>query len=455
MTLLEQAARDLRATERELDLMGWHVLDYFSGQPQELSAETRRKWAQKSRYAWMSDPMAGAAVDLMNDFMFGRGVPKPRAKDEDVQTVLDEFWDDPDNQRVLTSYEAQVALGTDLTLQSNVFILMFDEGDDGKIKLGLLNHDEVFDAVPDPDFRQRVLYYVAKNKSSRVGLRERHAEARPDERAGSRRRPTTTSTGRTRREPKKASREDSEAAEGEARRGAGSTTSVMNRTSEMVFGVPVMQRTLRWFRAYNEFMASRVDMIKAAAAFIMKRKVKGTPNQLDQAGVAGDLAEERSRGAWPRGCVQAPPHAPGSIANENENAHARDAQDRRGAGEAAQDALMLRAQVSAATRFPQHYLGDAGSREPGDRDGDGASRAQGGRGAAGGVRERDPVGARPRDREGRGHRPARPERRCPRREARSATRWSLSLRTRTRRGTRPRQSATSPTSSRCLRRCAG
>ena len=44
---------------------------------------------------------------------------------------------------------------------------------------------------------------------------------------------------------------------------------------EMTFGVPRMRRTIRWYTAFNEFMAARVDMMQAAAAFIMKKTVKG------------------------------------------------------------------------------------------------------------------------------------------------------------------------------------
>src|SRR5262245_31473164 len=113
---------ELSAVSAELDLLGWTVLDRYTGQEQDVRPETRKTWARKARAAWLQDPLLGAAVDLKNDFVFGRGVPKPRAKDEMVQEVLDDFWADPDNQRVLTSYEAQLALGTDLELQSNVFL---------------------------------------------------------------------------------------------------------------------------------------------------------------------------------------------------------------------------------------------------------------------------------------------------------------------------------------------
>jgi hypothetical protein len=137
--LLEAAWDELRATNRELDLLGWQVLDYLSGQPQELTTQARRKMVQRSRHVWMNDPQAGASVSLMNDFCFGRGVPQPRAKDKAVQDILDEFWNDPDNKRALTSFSKQQMLGTDLALQSNLFFLVFDDGDDGKVKMMLLN----------------------------------------------------------------------------------------------------------------------------------------------------------------------------------------------------------------------------------------------------------------------------------------------------------------------------
>src|SRR5262245_16635434 len=118
--LLEAAAKEGYALRRELDLIGWSVMDYLSGQGgQEVRFEERIKMARQARNVWAQDPQAGAAVDLSNDFTFGRGVGKPRCRDEKVQEVVDEAWDDADNKLVLTSYEAQIAANTDLELQSN------------------------------------------------------------------------------------------------------------------------------------------------------------------------------------------------------------------------------------------------------------------------------------------------------------------------------------------------
>jgi len=117
LDLLEAWAVDYRALAKDVEEIGWSMFDYANGGPQELRRDRRLRIVQQARYVWMSDPQAGAAVELMNDFCFGRGVPEPRCKDKKVQEVVSDAWHDPDNQEVLTSLEAQLALGTDLALQ--------------------------------------------------------------------------------------------------------------------------------------------------------------------------------------------------------------------------------------------------------------------------------------------------------------------------------------------------
>jgi hypothetical protein len=115
--------------------------------------------------------------------------------------------------------------------------------------------------------------------------------------------------------------------------------------------------------AYNDFMKARVDMAQAAAAFIMKRTGKGTPAQLAklaaksmsrQSDVQGDTS-----GMDPSPGMPGP--RPASILTENESAVHENMRLDSGAGNAETDGQMIRSQISAATHFPQHYLGDAGS----------------------------------------------------------------------------------------------
>lgn len=360
--LLEASDWQRRTLQRDLDLLAYTALDYFGGNEQDLKAVERRKLAQRSRVAWQKDPQAGAAVDLQNDFTFGRGVPRPKCADPKVQEVVDEAWDDADNKLILTTYAAQLSLGVDLSTQSNIFFLLFDEGTDGKVKIGLLEHDAVENVVRDENFRQRILYYVARRKVVKWDFRNDQAQVVSErDRDNIVDRPVRYFEHWENVETAKEENPSIELAP-EAKLGKGKVFHLwINKTTEAAFGHPVMDRTLRWFTAYNNFMEARVDMARAAAALIMKRKVQGTPNQvqkmatqmLSRRGVFGQALElEEGVNVGPK---------PASTVTENAEVSHESMKLDSGAGNAETDGQMIRSQISAATHFPQHYLGDAGS----------------------------------------------------------------------------------------------
>ena len=364
IALAEASDVERRAMQKELDLMGWYVLDYMGGSPQEVKPMERRRMAAQARMVWVQDPVAGANVDLSCQFIFGRGVPKPKAADEKVQEVIDEAWDDPDNKAALTTFPAQTALCTDLVIQSNLFLLFF-EGDDGKVKLGILEHDSVEDAVRDSNNRMRVLYYVARQR--RYGWD--YTMDRPDIKAITAqqvpgRRPmvmyyqalaaTDSETGDLDSLDEPCPPE--KLAEGLVYHIA------INKGTEQVFGIPAMRRIVKWMAALNDFMAARVDMTQAAAAFIMRRTVQGTPQQV--ANIAAKaisrqstLASQSIDNSDPSDAYIKPGPRPASILNENQGVKTEPFAVSTQAAQAAQDAQMIRSQVSAAT-WPQHYLGD-------------------------------------------------------------------------------------------------
>lgn len=386
--LLEESDSERRMLQRDLDLLAYTALNYVGGAPQELKAVERRRMAQRARIVWMRDPQAGASVDLMNDFVFGRGLTKPKANDPAVQDVIDEAWDDPDNQLILTSYQAQLELGVDFELQSNLFFLIFEEGEDGKVKLGMLDHDTVETVVRDDDNRLRILFYVARW----VAMRWDYTNDMPMIVTGSN--TTVSGTGVAPNLPVKDSMpgqlgglvpnsnqvkyyehwrnvedvlKDADAGNREMpelppeqKVGDGKVFHVsMNKGKEMAFGHPRMDRLIRWFNAYNNFMDARVDIMAASAAFVMKRKVKGTPQQLEKQ--ANQVLSRRSSLAMGRdpllGAEMGPKAA--GIITENDAVSHEDFNINTNAPAAAQDAQMIRSMISAATRWPQSYYGDA------------------------------------------------------------------------------------------------
>lgn len=375
--VVEALAQDLSATTRQLDLLGWTTLDYMSqqpaGGPADAPISTRREWARHARRIWQTDPMAGAAVDLMNDFTWSRGVPAPRARDPKVQEVIDAAWNDVDNKAALTTYDAQVALGTDLSLQSNLFLAVFDSGKDGKVKVSILPHDRVVNVVRDEDNPMRILYYVVEQFSQKWDFTNDRPVMQGTVSSAASGRGGVVDTSAPTVLPVKyyehwqnpnALREEGiefqecpkdKLAEGRVYHIA------TNRMTDMAFGVPTMQRMLRWLSGYNEVVAARVDMAKAAAAYIMKRQVKGTPGQVSRiAQQALSRRGEMGAASLAGTGTQVPP-ATGSILNENEGVVHEPFKLDSGSSGALQDTQMIRAQVSAAVGWPQHYLGDAGA----------------------------------------------------------------------------------------------
>lgn len=356
--LLEAAYDDYRMLQREVELLGYGLFDFANRMPQELRTHQRRRIVARARVVWMNDPQAGAAVELMNDFVFGRGVPKPRCKDPLVQKAVDDAWDDPDNQEVLTTFEAQLALGVDLSLQSNLFILEFSEGADGKVKLSILRHDDVQGAVPDPEKRHRVLYYIATHE--RVDW-----DYTTDQ-------PKQTVTDVAQKPWYYEHWRNAELAEEEKGRDVpfeaapadrvkpGKVYHVrINRGSEQIFGIPRFQRTLRWYSAYNDYVKDRLDIVSAAAQVIVKNKITGTPDQV--AKMATQLVSRASQLTAhipPIGFQAGSPGAAG-MWHENQSSTLQPFNMDTRAGNAQTDAQIIRAPIAAAERFSQAYFGDA------------------------------------------------------------------------------------------------
>ena len=140
--------------------MAWVALDHY-GERGSARATHRGPQApdRTSRASpCCRDPIAGAEAMHLTNFSFGRGVPKPQAKDEKVQEVFDEAWDDPVNQEALTGFEAQRKLSNDLLTAANLFVIGFEAN--GQFRVGLLAPERVQEIVTDPEDVNRALYYL-------------------------------------------------------------------------------------------------------------------------------------------------------------------------------------------------------------------------------------------------------------------------------------------------------
>ena len=345
----------------EAEDLAWQALDHYGDHSatREQRREVRERLIRQSRVAILRDPVAGAEAMHLQNFAFSSGVPKPLAKDEKVQEVLDEAWDDAVNQEALTGFEAQRKLSNDLLTTANLFAVGF-EGN-GTFRVGFLPPERVQEVVTDPENDNRALYYlvtvfkrewdftqdqwkpVQSDQTKKMYYPHwRNVEAYEEE---------VSEHGETPVRPPK-----ERLAEGEIYHVR------VNRVGQTQFGTPPWARTLRFYSGLNRLTEARITMAQAAASFIAKRVTKGGPAQVQKAAQsvlrqAGDLAKTLSP-TEPRGGMQPPPRT-GSIFNENE-AHSLQPLSLNSGGPGAQaDAQIVRAPLAAASGFGQHYLGDA------------------------------------------------------------------------------------------------
>jgi hypothetical protein len=373
MEVLESFESDNRVMRKMLDFIGFTLFNYQGAQPSpyrmpnDMLPQARIFFAAQALRAWMDDPTAGQQVDLYVSFVFGRGVPRGAAHDEDVQDVLDRAWNDEANKRVLTSFASLTEKGVDLALQSNVYWTVFDDGMDGMARLSMLDFEDVLDVVRHPVDKYRILYYKVTERTVEYDF-TRDAYVTPTGEKGQPAIVYHEKFGAFNKDDPVMAAQDQQATlptppAPRLREGKVIHLAV-NKTSKMAFGVPRFRRLMRWFTAYNEVLESHVNRMKAAASIYMKQTAKGDQRKLDQlaqmaTGRPSRFAEAEEIDPHGRHHMPPGPVNPG-ILQQNESLNHEPFKIDSGASDVAASVPQLRAQASGI--FPPTYYGqDAGS----------------------------------------------------------------------------------------------
>jgi hypothetical protein len=363
-----QEAADARVLRKELEYVGYTILNHAAGEPHELRPESRRQLALKSLNAYISDPHAAAVIDHYVAFVLGRGVPRPQARDPEVQKRLDLAWKDRANQRHLTSAERLRERAVDYGIESNVPFLFFEDGQDGMVRMSTADMSTFETAYRHPEERARILYYVAREREMRWDpASAREVVVDPNA------------------QPKTWYYEAIDAFDD------ADTVEVMDdvglwrppasqtkrgrlllisgaKPSKMTYAVPQFKRMLRWFTAYNEVIESYADRMKAAAKLYMKASVTGGKSAVERAGLmavrrGGGLATpEPVEGLHGPGHGGIPGRGALGMVAQNEGVNYEPFKVDSGASDVAAAAPVMRGVMAAGAHFPGHYFGgDPGS----------------------------------------------------------------------------------------------
>jgi len=158
--------------KRTLEDIGWINLSQDQYTREELIAGGFHFMIKRCRIMYVNNPLCKHWVHLTTSFVFGRGLSIPTSEDDQLQEILQEFWDDPDNKKTLTTVMPQRMLSNKIQYEGNLFFMLFDD-EEGKVRVRILNTVEVVDIITDNDDRNKYLFY-------KVSLTNRKYDYRSD-----------------------------------------------------------------------------------------------------------------------------------------------------------------------------------------------------------------------------------------------------------------------------------
>jgi len=334
----EDALKDIQETltlqQRQLEDIGWINIGEIGTESQMLGYKIDYV-IKRCRLYFYKSPLAGHWVTLITSFVFGNGIGVPKAADDKIQDVLTEFWEDQDNQGVMTSFDSQIKLCNKLQYEGNLFFLLTDD-EEGNVRVRILDSLAVVDIIKDPKDSMRTLFYKVKLPNRRYdfstdsyGMNENKVFYYPDiwnldfENQGV---PTNKLVP-----------------------GAKIFHVKINCDVNDKFGVPTLFRGLDWIKAHKDMAEDVATLIKSLSQFAWKKKIKGTAAKVKS--IAGQMRSNDDLSNIRR--------TAGRTQIENEGVDLKSVDVKTGGVKIGTDGMKsMQLMVSAASGIMYHYFGD-------------------------------------------------------------------------------------------------
>jgi hypothetical protein len=396
--LLEEGA-DAKLIARAAENIGWS--DVAGGTMQnyfEPTREAREQQIERAYRFFFDDPIIKRSVKIRTNYIFRKGVPKPRyredpdAGDDDDQgkakDLIKRFWNDPENQMALTSKKALRECNEEKTVQGNLFFLMFrQEGEPPETEIGgsgagrepelepptmkvtHLRVREVVEIITHPA-NQKIPVYYKRVFTEKIARFEKKGNVTPYQEAYDVTKRQRVLYYRDWRFEAPTEHEGKPWGPPEELIGEGRVYHVKtNATSDMRFGLSDLQAALKWAQGLNQYMSSRMMVAQAVASIALQAKTSGGPKAVSQ--VISQL-QDLSRTAPVSGGVPSTGYDDGGerrlvrgdqgrtrVAVSNQGANLEPMVQDTGAAGAQIDTQIFKGQISAATGVPVHQLGDS------------------------------------------------------------------------------------------------
>lgn len=323
--------------QRELEDIGWVNLARGPQDSSKYLPADFQQLLQKCRQYWIRAPLAGQWVNLTTAFVFGQGLSAPKAKDARVQEVLNEFWEDPDNQLSLCSAQAQWCLSAKRHYEGNLFFVLLREPSTGQVKVRIADTASIEDVICSPDDLARCLFYRRRVQDRDYDFRSDTYRQAPIRRVYY----PHISLAHPELYDIPSAKFIKDAAIYHAR---------FNCDLNDKFGIPELLRGLDWIKAHKDMAGDMATLIKTLAIWAWTKKVKGTPAQVAAAAARHQVKSDLTNPAPNVGAIHVSNEA---ISLDPVNTPTGGAQIH----EKGLRAMVL--QVSAASGIFEHYYGDA------------------------------------------------------------------------------------------------
>lgn len=264
----ETLAESVAQLQLALEDVGW-VRQLWAGE-QEFTRDGLRQMSAACRLYALKNPLIRRGLGLRQVYVWGQGVEitgratgkRGRAGEQDVNTVIQQFIDDPDNRRVLFGADAQTRVERALGTDGNVFVSLWTKPVSGRVQVRILPWDEITDVVTNPDDSSEPRFY-----------RRRWAEQGIDPASGA-----VTSTQREAYYPAINYRPRTRVKTlggVEVRWDAPVRHVKVNDLEGWRFGVPDAYAAVDWARAYKDFLEDWAKLVKALSKFAWRTTAKG------------------------------------------------------------------------------------------------------------------------------------------------------------------------------------
>lgn len=331
-----QLVERFAALEMALESEGWRRLTMEA--EQEFTRAGLRQITDLARIMAVKNPIIKRGIEVQQLYVWGQGW-SVKAKDDDIDAVLTNFFDDIRNQAEL-SHQALQEKEKELLTDGNLFFCLFTNALTGRVRVRTIPFAEIESIIFNPQDRKDPWFYCRCWTQETVDLKtgsiqtEQRTAYYPDWRHTPIDRPPTIGSHPV----------------------IWSTPICHMRAggySDQMFGISEIYASIDWARAYKEFLEDWASIVRAYRRFAFQLNTPG-----GKQGIAAAKAKlSTTYGNTGTGTDGNPPPVVGSTFISSGEASLQPVRTA-GATVSAEDGRRMLLMVAAAVGLPETFFGD-------------------------------------------------------------------------------------------------